>query len=160
MFILLFWWFDSGIHSCNQQLFVWESFHPSYCSFCAKLNCYWIPLLSLQRKSWKNLFSYLGPGFLVSIAYIDPGNCKISIFHPSILREIYHSCVLWFFLFSQLCLNFSWNWFAGRSPIQVWGVQVSFLCSFVLIKELCRCDRSKLSYFCFSAEFWNVSVSW
>lgn len=31
----------------------------------------------LQRKSWKNLFAYIGPGFLVSIAYIDPGNCKL-----------------------------------------------------------------------------------
>lgn len=31
----------------------------------------------LQRTSWKNLFAYMGPGFLVSIAYIDPGNCKI-----------------------------------------------------------------------------------
>ncbi|KAF4353748.1 hypothetical protein F8388_024317 [Cannabis sativa] len=27
-----------------------------------------------DRTSWKNFFSYLGPGFLVSIAYIDPGN--------------------------------------------------------------------------------------
>ncbi|XWS20530.1 hypothetical protein CRYUN_Cryun31cG0109100 [Craigia yunnanensis] len=27
-----------------------------------------------DRKSWKNLFAYIGPGFLVSIAYIDPGN--------------------------------------------------------------------------------------
>ncbi|CAI9113881.1 OLC1v1014576C1 [Oldenlandia corymbosa var. corymbosa] len=27
-----------------------------------------------DKKSWKNFFSYLGPGFLVSIAYIDPGN--------------------------------------------------------------------------------------
>lgn len=33
-------------------------------------------LLNLQKKSWKNFFAYLGPGFLVSIAYIDPGNCK------------------------------------------------------------------------------------
>lgn len=34
----------------------------------------------LQRRSWKNLFAYMGPGFLVSIAYIDPGNCKITLF--------------------------------------------------------------------------------
>ncbi|KAG9459472.1 hypothetical protein H6P81_003980 [Aristolochia fimbriata] len=27
-----------------------------------------------EKKSWKNFFAYLGPGFLVSIAYIDPGN--------------------------------------------------------------------------------------
>ena len=34
----------------------------------------------VQKKSWKNLFAYMGPGFLVSIAYIDPGNCKICSF--------------------------------------------------------------------------------
>jgi len=34
----------------------------------------------LQKRSWKNLFAYMGPGFLVSIAYIDPGNCKITLF--------------------------------------------------------------------------------
>lgn len=27
-----------------------------------------------DKKSWRNLFAYMGPGFLVSIAYIDPGN--------------------------------------------------------------------------------------
>lgn len=27
-----------------------------------------------DTRSWKNLFAYMGPGFLVSIAYIDPGN--------------------------------------------------------------------------------------
>ncbi|XXG65952.1 hypothetical protein AAC387_Pa05g3529 [Persea americana] len=32
-----------------------------------------------ERKSWKNLFSYLGPGFLVSIAYIDPGNFETDL---------------------------------------------------------------------------------
>ncbi|KAL5160444.1 Metal transporter Nramp1 [Glycine soja] len=29
--------------------------------------------------SWKNLFAYVGPGFLVSIAYIDPGNFETDI---------------------------------------------------------------------------------
>ncbi|CAK9157455.1 unnamed protein product [Ilex paraguariensis] len=29
-----------------------------------------------DRKSWKNFFAYMGPGFLVSIAYIDPGNLE------------------------------------------------------------------------------------
>ncbi|CAN0919766.1 Metal transporter Nramp1 [Linum grandiflorum] len=33
----------------------------------------------MQRKSWKNLFSYMGPGFLVSIAYIDPGNFETDL---------------------------------------------------------------------------------
>ncbi|KMZ73126.1 Manganese transport protein mntH [Zostera marina] len=27
-----------------------------------------------EKNGWKNFFSYIGPGFLVSIAYIDPGN--------------------------------------------------------------------------------------
>ncbi|WZY97923.1 hypothetical protein YC2023_070252 [Brassica napus] len=31
------------------------------------------------KKSWKNFFSYLGPGFLVSIAYIDPGNFETDL---------------------------------------------------------------------------------
>ncbi|KAG6791243.1 hypothetical protein POTOM_000355 [Populus tomentosa] len=31
------------------------------------------------RKSWKNLFAYMGPGFLVSIAYIDPGNFETDL---------------------------------------------------------------------------------
>ncbi|KAL5576120.1 hypothetical protein UlMin_017819 [Ulmus minor] len=32
-----------------------------------------------DRRSWKNFFSYLGPGFLVSIAYIDPGNFETDL---------------------------------------------------------------------------------
>lgn len=32
-----------------------------------------------ERRSWKNLFSYIGPGFLVSIAYIDPGNFETDL---------------------------------------------------------------------------------
>ncbi|PON57272.1 NRAMP-like metal transporter [Parasponia andersonii] len=32
-----------------------------------------------DRKSWKNFFAYLGPGFLVSIAYIDPGNFETDL---------------------------------------------------------------------------------
>ncbi|CAA2988723.1 metal transporter Nramp6-like [Olea europaea subsp. europaea] len=32
-----------------------------------------------QKKSWKNFFAYLGPGFLVSIAYIDPGNFQTDL---------------------------------------------------------------------------------
>ncbi|TKY64626.1 Metal transporter Nramp6 [Spatholobus suberectus] len=32
-----------------------------------------------DRKSWKNLFAYVGPGFLVSIAYIDPGNFETDL---------------------------------------------------------------------------------
>lgn len=46
----------------------------------------------MQKKSWKNFFSYLGPGFLVSIAYIDPGNCKIrSLFFKKIYHFIYYT---------------------------------------------------------------------
>ncbi|XP_021298081.1 metal transporter Nramp6-like isoform X2 [Herrania umbratica] len=32
-----------------------------------------------ERNSWKNLFAYMGPGFLVSIAYIDPGNFETDL---------------------------------------------------------------------------------
>ncbi|PKU61477.1 metal transporter Nramp3 [Dendrobium catenatum] len=32
-----------------------------------------------QEGSWKNLFVYMGPGFLVSIAYIDPGNFETDL---------------------------------------------------------------------------------
>ncbi|KAG8074920.1 hypothetical protein GUJ93_ZPchr0006g42454 [Zizania palustris] len=32
-----------------------------------------------EKNSWKNLFSYVGPGFLVSIAYIDPGNFETDL---------------------------------------------------------------------------------
>ncbi|KAJ8452866.1 hypothetical protein Cgig2_014629 [Carnegiea gigantea] len=32
-----------------------------------------------DKKSWKNIFSYMGPGFLVSIAYIDPGNFETDL---------------------------------------------------------------------------------
>jgi hypothetical protein len=59
-----------------------------------------------QRRSWRNLFAYMGPGFLVSIAYIDPGNCKIVISllltcHHKLCanKHVYHTCNL---LYSQL----------------------------------------------------------
>ncbi|XP_031273561.1 metal transporter Nramp6-like [Pistacia vera] len=32
-----------------------------------------------DNTSWKNLFAYMGPGFLVSIAYIDPGNFETDL---------------------------------------------------------------------------------
>ncbi|KAJ0975765.1 hypothetical protein J5N97_017730 [Dioscorea zingiberensis] len=32
-----------------------------------------------NKKGWKNLFAYMGPGFLVSIAYIDPGNFETDL---------------------------------------------------------------------------------
>ncbi|CAL0321974.1 unnamed protein product [Lupinus luteus] len=32
-----------------------------------------------DNSSWKNFFRYLGPGFLVSIAYIDPGNFETDL---------------------------------------------------------------------------------
>ena len=44
---------------------------------CLINNFVWCIYIYMQNKSWKNFFAYLGPGFLVSIAYIDPGNCKI-----------------------------------------------------------------------------------
>ncbi|PKA52275.1 Metal transporter Nramp3 [Apostasia shenzhenica] len=32
-----------------------------------------------EERSWKNLFAFMGPGFLVSIAYIDPGNFETDL---------------------------------------------------------------------------------
>ncbi|KAI7986744.1 Metal transporter Nramp6, partial [Camellia lanceoleosa] len=32
-----------------------------------------------DKKSWRNLFAYIGPGFLVSIAYMDPGNFETNL---------------------------------------------------------------------------------
>lgn len=32
-----------------------------------------------EENNWKNLFAYMGPGFLVSIAYIDPGNFQTDL---------------------------------------------------------------------------------
>jgi hypothetical protein len=59
---------------CQNQLACWTI--SGYWIQMKKTNPWWFVLL--QKTSWKNLFSYIGPGFLVSIAYIDPGNCKIS----------------------------------------------------------------------------------
>ncbi|KAK2966450.1 hypothetical protein RJ640_005429 [Escallonia rubra] len=30
-----------------------------------------------QKHGWRNFLTYVGPGFLVSIAYIDPGNSTL-----------------------------------------------------------------------------------
>ena len=59
------------------------------------------PIFNLQKKSWRNFFAYLGPGFLVSIAYIDPGNCKTSpcvLFHANGDIAAHHDpyFVIWF----------------------------------------------------------------
>lgn len=32
-----------------------------------------------EKNSWKNFFAYVGPGFLVAIAYIDPGNFETDL---------------------------------------------------------------------------------
>lgn len=32
-----------------------------------------------ETPQWKKLLSYVGPGFLVSVAYLDPGNCLLSL---------------------------------------------------------------------------------
>ncbi|KAJ0975747.1 hypothetical protein J5N97_017712 [Dioscorea zingiberensis] len=36
-------------------------------------------IIITEKKGWKNLFAYMGPGFLVSIAYIDPGNFETDL---------------------------------------------------------------------------------
>ncbi|CAK9168736.1 unnamed protein product [Ilex paraguariensis] len=32
-----------------------------------------------QKPGWKNFLSYVGPGFLVSLAYLDPGNLETDL---------------------------------------------------------------------------------
>lgn len=85
--------------------------------FIANLTC-----LYLQKTSWKNLFAYMGPGFLVSIAYIDPGNCKITTSQFVMLTKFDTSPWL-----SFDCICYSWNWSTVRSSVQVWGMDIFFL---------------------------------
>ncbi|KAF3785185.1 Metal transporter [Nymphaea thermarum] len=47
--------------------------------FCFKIENNDVHHHILQKASWKNLFAYTGPGFLVSIAYIDPGNFETDL---------------------------------------------------------------------------------
>ncbi|RZB98164.1 Metal transporter Nramp6 isoform B [Glycine soja] len=45
-----------------------------------RVGCFILSLYAnAKRTSWKNLFAYIGPGFLVSIAYIDPGNFETDL---------------------------------------------------------------------------------
>lgn len=63
----------------------------------------------MQKKSWKNLFAYMGPGFLVSIAYIDPGNCKICSFAAK--KKICSFSLLQYFQFSSFSLfHYHYEW--------------------------------------------------
>jgi hypothetical protein len=47
-----------------------------------------------QKRGIRKLLAYLGPGFLVAIAYIDPGNCEYH--HPFMVSCVYalHVCLL------------------------------------------------------------------
>ena len=33
-------------------------------------------IMMSQKPGWKKFLSHVGPGFLVSLAYLDPGNCE------------------------------------------------------------------------------------
>ena len=76
-----------------------------------------------QKNSWKNLFSYVGPGFLVSIAYIDPGNCKIK---HSVSLSISLLSLVYPLTFS-LGTSCSWDGSTGWSTVQIWGVPYFYL---------------------------------
>jgi manganese transport protein len=52
-------------------------------------------------KGIKNIISYLGPAFIVSVAYIDPGN-----FATNISGGIFNYDLLWVILFSNLIAIF------------------------------------------------------
>ena len=80
-----------------------------------------------QKNSWKNLFSYVGPGFLVSIAYIDPGNCKIKQIHfHSVWLSISLLPLVYPLTFS-LGTSCSWDGSTGWSTVQIWGVPYFYL---------------------------------
>ena len=36
----------------------------------------------IQKPGWRKFLSHVGPGFLVSLAYLDPGNCKLLLPDP------------------------------------------------------------------------------
>ena len=76
-----------------------------------------------QKNSWKNLFSYVGPGFLVSIAYIDPGNCKIK---HSVSLSISLLSLVYPLTFS-LGTSCSWDGSTGWSTVQIWGAPYFYL---------------------------------
>ena len=80
-----------------------------------------------QDNSWKNLFSYIGPGFLVSIAYIDPGNCKIKQIHFHSVSLSISLLPLVYPLTFSLGTSCSWDGSTGWSTVQIWGVPYFYL---------------------------------
>lgn len=40
-----------------------------FVSFSVLVNC-------VQEPAWKRFLAHVGPGFMVSLAYLDPGNCE------------------------------------------------------------------------------------
>lgn len=51
--------------------------------------------LDAKVSSWRKFMGYVGPGFLVSLAYLDPGNCmlNLSLFIKSIYCSIIHGLI-------------------------------------------------------------------
>lgn len=45
-----------------------------YLKFTPYTNCFAND--DLQKPGWRSFLSFVGPGFLVSLAYLDPGNSK------------------------------------------------------------------------------------
>ncbi|KAG5537429.1 hypothetical protein RHGRI_024752 [Rhododendron griersonianum] len=70
----------------QQEMAASGSSQPQFISSTGNRNPSNVPLIENEendqilvpdKKSWRNLFAYMGPGFLVSIAYIDPGNSTL-----------------------------------------------------------------------------------
>ncbi|KAK9993677.1 hypothetical protein SO802_023380 [Lithocarpus litseifolius] len=56
------------------------------------------PPISLMKLGWRKFLSYVGPGFLVSLAYLDPGNCESLFASSSHGRTICYFQQLWVIL--------------------------------------------------------------
>ena len=54
-----------GVLKCRVVLLLTRLFITSSFLFCAT-----------QEPSWKRFLAHVGPGFMVSLAYLDPGNCE------------------------------------------------------------------------------------
>ncbi|HBE76420.1 MAG TPA: divalent metal cation transporter [Firmicutes bacterium] len=64
-------------------------------------------LLATARNKWRSLSAYLGPAFIVSVAYIDPGNFATNISGGSIFNYTLLWVILWSNLMAIFCQTIS-----------------------------------------------------
>ncbi|CAL9010864.1 unnamed protein product [Prunus brigantina] len=65
--------------NCEQPQFITSTGNRSFSNAPLIENTDTDQIVVPDKTSWKNLFAYMGPGFLVSIAYIDPGNFETDL---------------------------------------------------------------------------------